>query len=192
MTQNNLLINSLRNFYKQSVNKQRLLKILSTDNNISLRSIDWFITNYSKKHNIYYLIYKKSNGESSFDKEDDSFRSNINVFHSYKSQLKAYSKKQFDPFCRRDRILFKIDTDTSVETTVGQLNFFKWAFTNLIIEYIEKHKDMIEEDMNTCLKIQKKQYSDKKTNSRKKRQELSLSATRGLNKVHVPIQLEFN
>ena len=192
MIQNNLLISSLRNFYKQNTNKQRLLSILSNDNNISLRSIDWFITNYSKKHNIYYSIYKKRSGNTSFYKQDDSFRSNINVFHSYKSQLKAYSKKQFDPFCRRDRILFNIDKETSVETTIGQLNFFKWAFSNLIIEYIEENKEIIEDDMNTCLKVQKKEYSDKKTNSRKKRQELSLSATRGLNKIHVPILLEFN
>ena len=46
--------------------------------------------------------------------------------------------------------------------------------------------------MNTCLKVQKKVYSDKKTNSRKKRQELSLSATRGLSMNHVPIEITFD
>ena len=51
---------------------------------------------------------------------------------------------------------------------------------------------VIEDDMNTCLKVQKKEYSDKKTNSRKKRQELSLSATRGLSMNHVPIEISFD
>ena len=59
----------------------------------------------------------------------------------YKNQLKAYSKKQFDPFCRRERIIINISDlswkifddkddnkckDNELITTVGQLNFFKW------------------------------------------------------------------
>ena len=115
----------------------------------------------------------------------------MNVFHSYKSQLKAYSKKRFDPFCRRDRLLFVIDDEVSVETTIGQLNFFKWAISNLILDYIEQNKQIIESDMNSCLKIMKINHN-KKDGLRKKRQELSLSATRGLKMNHVPIELEFN
>ena len=190
-----LLLESLHNYYKNKYNRDKLLSILSNDKKISLRSIDWFITNYSKKHNIYYIIYEDINKYPTFNKdnkENNKFKSNMNVFHSYKSQLKAYSKKKFDPFCRRDRIIFELDNESSVETTVGQLNFFRWAISNLIIEYIEENKHLIETDMNKCLKIMKKEHINKKTNSRKKRQELSLSATRGLYKVHIPIQLEFN
>ena len=115
----------------------------------------------------------------------------MNVFHSYKSQLKAYSKKRFDPFCRRDRLLFKIDDKSSIETTIGQLNFFKWAISNLIIDYIEINKQDIENDMNLSLK-QMKLNNDKKGGSRKKRQELSLSATRGLSMNHIPIEISFD
>jgi hypothetical protein len=61
--------------------------------------------------------------------------------------------------------------------------------SNLIIDYIEIHKKEIEDDMNTCLKTVKK---DKKTSSRKKREELSLSATRGLSKKNIPVQLMFD
>ena len=121
----------------------------------------------------------------------NKYRNNMNVFHSYKSQLKAYSKKKFDPFCRRDRLLFKIDDDHSVETTIGQLNFFKWAISNLIIDYIELNKDCIEQDMNLSLKLMK-ENSDKKDGSRKKRQELSLSATRGLKMNQVSIEISFD
>jgi hypothetical protein len=186
-----LLLESLHSFFKIPYNRDKLLSVLSDDKCISLRSVDWFITNYSKKNNIYYLIYTNKNGNPSFDDENNEYRNNMNVFHSYKSQLKAYSKKRFDPFCRRDRLLFKIDDDHSVETTIGQLNFFKWAISNLVVYYIEFYKDEIEHDMNTSLKIMK-ENSDKKNGSRKKRQELSLSATRGLMMNHVTIEITFD
>ena len=184
-----LLLESLKKFYSNEYYKKQLLSILKNEWNISLRSIDWFITNYSKKNNIYYLVYETSSRRPTFNETNNLFIENLNVYHSYKSQLRAYSKKKFDPFCRRDRILFEFDKENSYETTIGQLNFFRWALSNLIIDYIEIHKKEIEDDMNTCLKIVKK---DKKSNSRKKREELSLSATRGLKMNHVPIELEFN
>ena len=192
MIHDELLKNSLRKFYSCNHNKKKLLSVLSNDSTISLRSIDWFITNYSKKNNTYYLIYETPNKIPTFNEKNNHYLTNMNVYHSYKSQLKAYSKQKFDPFCRRDRILFEIDDETSVETTVGQLNFFRWAICNLILDYIENNKNIIEDDMNTCLKTMKKEQGKKKNGSRKKRQELSLSATRGLNKNHVPIELEFN
>ena len=186
-----LLLESLRKFYENNYNKKKLLSILSNDKKISLRSIDWFITNYSKKNNTYYIIYENLNKNPTFNSKNNIFKMNMNVFHSYKSQLKAYSKKKFDPFCRRDRILFKIDDEYSVETTLGQLNFFKWAISNMIVDYIELNKDEIEYDMNSSLK-QMKMNSDKKDGSRKKRQELSLSATRGLSRNNVLVRLNFD
>jgi len=191
MINDTLLLESLHAFFNKPYNRDKLISVLSDDKCISLRSIDWFITNYSKKNNTYYLIYNDKEGNPSFDDENNDYRNNMNVFHSYKSQLKAYSKKRFDPFCRRDRLLFKMDSEHSVETTIGQLNFFKWAISNLVVDYIELYKDEIECDMNTSLKHMK-MNSDKKGGSRKKRQELSLSATRGLKMNHVPIEITFD
>jgi len=191
MINEKLLINSLQTFYGNQHNSDRLLSILNNENNISLRSIDWFITNYSKKHNIYYNIYKDKNDITVLD-DKNKLISNINVFQSYKSQLRAYSKKRFDPFCRRNRIQFKCYNEI-IDTTIGQLNFFKWAINNLIVEYISIHKDKIEYDMNSCLKEMKLQGSImKKEGKRKKRQELSLSATRGLSRNSVIVRLEFD
>ena len=185
-----LLLESLKKFYENEYYKKQLVSILKNERNISLRSIDWFITNYSKKNNIYYLIYETSTNRPTFTDSNNLFKDNLNVYHSYKSQLRAYSKKKFDPFCRRDRILFKFDEENILETTIGQLNFFRWALSNLIIDYIEEHKKEIEDDMNTSLKFIKKR--DKKSNGRKKREELSLSATRGLSKKNIPVQLIFD
>ena len=185
-----LLLESLRKFYENEYYKKQLISILKNERVVSLRSIDWFITNYSKKNNIYYLIYETSKQRPTFIENNNLFRENLNVYHSYKSQLRAYSKKKFDPFCRRDRILFILDEENRFETTVGQLNFFRWALSNLIIDYIEEHKKEIEDDMNSCLKILKKK--GKKSSGRKQREELSLSATRGLSKKNIPVQLIFD
>ena len=191
MINETLLLNSLHSFYNIPYNGERLLNILNNKINISLRSIDWFITNYSKKNNIYYNIYRNKEDIPTL-KDDNNLVTNINVFQSYKSQLRAYSKKRFDPFCRRNRIQFEC-RGKIIDTTIGQLNFFKWAINNLIVDYISIHKDKIEYDMNSCLKEMKLQGSlMKKEGKRKKRQELSLSATRGLSKNNVMVHLEFD
>jgi hypothetical protein len=88
---------------------------------------------------------------------------------NYKSQLKAYSKKQFDPFCRRERIEFSIGKKKII-TTIGQLNFFKWAIDNLIIEYINDNLINIENDMNLSISsnsLKKKAGTGKKQRKKK-------------------------
>ena len=163
-------------------NLTKLLNYLKVDK-ISLRIIDWFVTNYSKKYDSMYTLYDR-NG-----KQLNPF----NVFHSYKSQLKSYSKKFFDPFCRRNRIKYKYNDTDILSTTIGQLNFFRWAISNLITDYILLHKKEIEVDMNTCLKNMKLNGSLMKKNGlRKRRQELSLSATRGLSRNNMSVTLDFD
>tara|TARA_Y100000389_G_scaffold198601_1_gene235410 strand:+ start:153 stop:707 length:555 start_codon:yes stop_codon:yes gene_type:complete len=182
----NILLNSLKGFYEIKENKTQLFDIINNTNHISLRIIDWFVTNYSKKYNTSYFM----NSNKLLD-EDDIIKDNIkqfNVYYSYKTQLKSYSKKKFDPFCRRDRIEFTIGEE-KVISTIGQLNFFKWAINNLILDYIKIHYKEIENDMNICYNsIHKK----KETNIRKKRQEISKSATRGLNSNNIKVVIDFN
>ena len=112
----------------------------------------------------------------------------ITIHHSYKSQLKSYQKKNFDPFCRRNRINFECK-NFNISTTIGQLNFFKWAIENLVLDYIKTNYDLIEDDMNTSIKKPKNKSTNK---TRKKRQELSKSASRGLNKNNVTVKITFD
>ena len=100
---------------------------------------------------------------------------------------KSFSKKHFDPFCRRERITIN-NKDIQIKTTLGQLNFFKWCINNLIIDYIINNFKRIEDDMNYSFKMIK---NIKKTQKRKKRQELSKSASRGLLKYNSPVKVEF-
>jgi len=184
LTKQELLVHTLRKFYEEEIkqkynnnckiNYDILLDILNPSNIISLRTIDWFITNYSKKYNI-----KLNNQENRFV-----------VFLNYKSQLKAYSKKYFDPFCRRNRIEFNVDDKETIETTVGQLNFFRWIIQNNILNYINENLQEIELDMHNSLK---KAYSSKNkstSNTRKKRRELSKSANKQMTTDHIKIVLK--
>lgn len=186
-----VLFESLQKYYKNTEIMDKLLSILSGKDKISLRIIDWFVTNYSKKNNIYYLLYKdETTGNVSFEGKQTEFHKQFNTYHSYKSQLKSYSKKRFDPFCRRERIEFMYKKDKKINTTVGQLNFFKWAIDNLVIDYIKEHLEEIEQDMNQSYNMVKKQKKNSK--ERKQRQELSKSASRGLSAHNIKVVLDFN
>ena len=57
-TQNNLLLNKLMQFYKKENNFEKMLNIINGQSNISLRIVDWFATNYSKKI-IHYILYNQ-------------------------------------------------------------------------------------------------------------------------------------
>ncbi len=190
MSGSNVLLNSLYKYYNEKNTMNKLIEIIDDNNKVSLRIIDWFVTNYSKKHNVYYTIYQTDNKMNTFVQDGNKFLKVFNTYHAYKSQLKSYSKKRFDPFCRRERIVFTCNSNKSIETTVGQLNFFKWAIDNLIIDYIKENYEEIEHDMNNSYNSIKKHK--KNTNERKKRQELSKSASRGLNTNNFRVVLSFN
>jgi len=177
-TQNELLLNNLMDFYKDESNLTRMLKIITGDSKISLRIVDWFATNYAKK---YYTLFT-IDGTRRFK-----------VYYDYKLKLKAYSKKRFDPFCRWDRISIPYKNDTCIETTIGQLNFFKWAIENQVINYIEENYDKIEKDMNNRNSTSKRKESGlDNTKTRKKREELSVSATKSIKKEEVEIVVQFH
>ncbi len=187
----NLLMNSLETFFKKKENLDVIMPIINGQSKISLRVMDWFVTNYSKKNNISYLINKDGNIINSIS--DNQTGKEFVVYLDYKLQLKGYQKKQFDPFCRRSRINFYYDGDKSLVTTVGQLNFFRWTIQNSVLTYISEHLEEIESDMNTCYKAiyNLEKNSDTKS-KRRKRQELSISATKKLNKSNVKIFVSFD
>jgi hypothetical protein len=111
----------------------------------------------------------------------------------YKLKLKAYSKKRFDPFCRWDRISVPYKNGTFIETTIGQLNFFKWALENKVIDYLEEHYETIENDMNSRNSTSKrKETITDNSKTRKKREELSVSASKSIKKEMVEIMVTFN
>ena len=188
-TQQQLLLETLMVFYRKNDNLKKILKIITGETKISLRIVDWFATNYAKKNFTLYNIKDKNGLERRFK-----------VYVDYKLKLKAYSKKNFDPFCRWDRISIPYENGTHIETTIGQLNFFKWTLENDIIRYIEEHYEDIETDMNTRNSTSKRKNTENNisdntvtnTKTRKKREELSISATKSIKKEDVEIVVNFH
>ena len=149
-SKNEILKKGLLGFFSNFEHSQRVVPIINhTNSEVSLRVLDWFVTNYAKRYHIVYDIETLDGKTEKFD-----------VFRSYKAELKTYSKKNFDPFRRKhgnDRddseiLLYYSDEfgkaqTNVVKTRVRQLNFFRWAILNGILDYVEDHKDTIEEDM---------------------------------------------
>lgn len=137
-------------FFKntETANIEKMLLIVDQGSDISLRLLDWFITKYANKKKINYTL-------------DDS-NEYFNIHISYKAQLKSYKKTYFDPFRRGDKFYYrydKLDNTKMFYTTIGQLNFFKWLFSNKIIEYVEKNYDTISRSMATSNKNTKKKIT---------------------------------
>jgi hypothetical protein len=172
--QNDLLLQKLLEFYRENNNMKKMISIITGDSRISLRIVDWFATNYAKKFYTVYEINEKR----------------FKVYNDYKLNLKAYSKKRFDPFCRWERISIPYEKNSFIQTTIGQLNFFKWAIQNGIVSYIENNYADIESDMNLRHSIKNKdKINDSKT--RKKREELSISASKSIKREDINITIEF-
>jgi len=191
-SQNDLLLENLLKFYSTREHLQTMVDIANSESRISLRLLDWFVTNYAKK---YYTVYEiPARNRSSVVINDNEGMTRFKVFNQYKLELKSYSKLRFDPFCRRERIHVPYDDEQSVVTTIGQLNFFKWAIENGVIDYIDRHYDEIEADMTANNSTTKRRTpgGDQDTKTRKKREELSISACKSIKKETVKIVVKFN
>ena len=146
-------------FFTPTVISELLVPLVNQDSGISLRALDWLVTNYSKKHNI---VCRGKNGQI------------FNIYHGYKVALSHFRRRNFDPFRRRSRLQVYIDDDIVCESTVGQCNFLYWAYSNGVLAYaIENSKD-IETDMNSASAMHKAERRIQKANGMPhRRQELS-------------------
>jgi hypothetical protein len=160
MTDNNsskeLLLSSLNSFYNNhTIYKLTLKTIIDGKHELSLRMIDWLVTRYAKTNNIIYWINETNdniyyNLPENYNNEKYK---KITLYLDYRAQLKSFKKFNFDAFRRHDRISFNINNnnncdDDFIETTIGQLNFFKWAFNTKIITYAIENQKKIYENMS--------------------------------------------
>lgn len=123
MSKSDLLLKSITKFYEDDNNAEMLLDVLKHRKGISLRNLEHFVTNHSKATNLTFT----ANGRP------------FTVHVAYKSSLDGYSKKLFDPFCRTERINFRVG-DQEIVTTVAQLNFIRWCIVNNIIHFLIRYR----------------------------------------------------
>lgn len=223
-SQDRLLLTKILGYFRSADNFQRVLPVINGTSDLSIRIIDWFVTNYAKGWGTTYTIERPGGGKARF-----------NVFVDYKLQLKSFYKRRFDPFCRANRInvplaaffakeeglrahcaeLLGADVDPAaayIETTIGQLNFFKWAMEKGVVDYISAHFDEIERDMNErnlCVKRGRTRKEKDKglvyggnraagagpaagSKTRKRREELTVSAMKSIKRENVEVVVSFS
>jgi len=193
MAKEKFYYNHVDKFFKTNGKKQfkRMVDIIEGNSHISLRIMDWFVTRYAHKKKVSYDL--KSN-----DEDDDIFMPGKRFFSvniGYKAQLRAYKKKYFDPFRRDEKKKFwypyEIEKVThKLFTTIGQLNFFLWAFENEIVDYIENNYDAIIAEMNVSNKHDKVRKIKKKKEIEKKKKEIVKNEQK--NVVQLNTVLEFD
>lgn len=145
------ILNSLLKYYNDHEKLNMMQQIIiaqPSSNKVSLRLVDWLVTNYSKTHNVVYYVNKIP----------------FNMHQSYKNMLRAYSKKLFDPFRRHKRVYLNPNSESVIETTVAQLTFFKWAIENDVLKYAYENRKLIKDDMDNNTKCR----SDVSTTQKRK------------------------
>lgn len=146
-----LLLSSITRYFQANKDDMdKMIEIISSNSDISLRLLDWFVTHYSKIHNVIFWIDesdKKLYEDLPINEEVAKRARKVNLHLEYRGQLKSYSKFYFDPFRRHNRITYVIDENRTIETTIGQLNFFRWVFKNKILDYVERYSKKIAKEM---------------------------------------------
>ena len=159
-----------------------MLAVINGESRISLRIVDWFVTNYAKE---FWTTYDVP--------QADGTPRHFKVFKEYKQMLNSIQKCGLTLFCRWNRELIPYG-DCHIQTTIGQMNFFRWAIQHKIMDYIDEHFDEIRADMNTrnSTSKRKQQPSDPGNKTRKKRQELSICAQEHQTCENVKISVKFD
>lgn len=128
-------------FFSDSVAREILMPLVNQCSGISLRALDWLVTNYAKKNNI---VCKTRNNTL------------FNIYHGYKVALAHFRRRNFDPFRRRQRIdVLSSDGEVICESTVGQCNFLYWSYTQGVLSYAIENAAAIEQDMNKASALNK-------------------------------------
>lgn len=175
-TNESSMMPSLLDFFSQKNHFDTLQEFImsnkSRNNKLSIGLLDWFNVNYAPEFNIEYIKNDK----------------NILVWQSYNSALSGYSKALFDPFARgskRGKTITMTNDTVTVVTTLCQLNYFRWAIKNGVIDYVKAHVEEIYTDM-----ISRSNRGGKKTTGVRK-QKISVSASKTLGVHNVTMLIKF-
>jgi len=151
-----MLLRSLKEFFSDPMHAAILRKTLDPkrSEHISLRLVDWICTTYSKQHR---LLFARSNGSGVVD-----------IHASYKSHLRSFGKSRFDVFRRGQKIELQMGGGDPLETTIAQLNFFRWLITHDVLVYLEENKEKIL-DLQKASQASGEQENGSKTKEKKKK-----------------------
>ena len=141
-----VLLKSVLEWYNADESRVRQFNdIVKHKNGLSLRIIDWLITNFSKKVSVSIETHGIPG----------------DLYRDYHKNLSAYNKKNFDPFARRQRICILMFGSEKRFSTIGQLNFFRWFLEKNLCVFLLENKPLIEKHMREYEKLSKKSPATK-------------------------------
>lgn len=132
---------------------QKMVRIINNSDVISLRLLNWF----AMKHSATMVALDFVNANNDVEIFD--------VKISYRARLNTHSKKHFDPFRRGKKFDYnydKKDKTKVVETTLCQLNFFRWLYMHDLMDYVEENFDNLKNKMGNFNIREKKKKDNKK------------------------------
>ena len=141
-----VLLSSVLGWYNEDSSRvTQFSDIVKHKNGLSLRIIDWLITNFSKKISVS-IETRGIPGD---------------LYRDYHKNLSAHNKKNFDPFARRQRICILLNGEEKRFSTIGQLNFFRWFLQKNLCSFLLANKPTIEKHMRDYEKMSKKRSQKK-------------------------------
>lgn len=142
---------SIVEFFSSSENFSQLKKII--DNRfIQPRLIDFYVTQYAKNNPEFFIL-----------RVDGKAYGLMDVYSSYKLQLKAFHKKWFNLFDKKKNIVVGIDL--YIEMSIARLNVYKWLIDNSIAGLLTKN---LYEIQSKYYDFRKASMRDKQTNQKKR------------------------
>lgn len=168
----------IHRFFRKKCSKERIQKIIDIINNnniISLRLLNWF----AMKHSSTMKALEVRNKDGKIELFD--------VKISYKARLNTHSKKYFDPFRRGKRFDYYYNPDNNtdcIETTLCQLNFFRWLMLHNLIEYVEINFNTLKQKMGIYEKNKKNLKKDKKRKVIKHKKKDTQLRVKGFNNIN--------
>jgi hypothetical protein len=182
------MLPSLLKFFSDRVNFDILKEFkMSKHSKFSVGLLNWFNVNYAKEYGVEYTIETLGRQRS------------VYVWQSYNAALSGYKKEYFDPFARGKNCGKEIAIEHNgeiINTTIRQLNYFRWAINNGVIDYVRKHVDEIYDDMINRIRRGGKSSSEMPAASpaedaAAKKRQISVSASKKLGIHSVTMTVKF-
>ena len=143
-----LIEEAVKLFFSNYINFSKLKCILQ-NKIVQPRLIDFYVTQYSKNNPEFFVL--SISGET---------YGVLDVYSSYKLQLKGYHKKMFNLFDKRRDVVVGCNGEF-FELPVARLNVYKWLIENSIIDLLYSNQHI----------IQSSYYEFRKTSVRQNREQ---------------------
>ena len=141
--------------------------------NLSLRHVDWMVTNYCKTTTDFQKLPPRWTGDTHLTRMHDI----------YLEWRRNFKRIVFDPFCRTGGIIFENIGDgiNDVPTTVAQLNFFFFFVETGLQDYMKQNLDKIAQHQHKTLQ---QRSPTKKTTSKSTKKRHLLTHSQALTKTN--------